>query len=125
MISSGRRRLLTTRLKPIVDGILDKARRRAEDNYQDQFDRDWYGSGQWQRSRPHSYELEIVESTTGNPLGVLGRAIDGVHCGELTSIALVAIGRDGVIHTAWSDGDYALMGRAAEFLGDDLGKVGS
>jgi hypothetical protein len=121
-LSRPRRRRLMARFRPIIDGLLDKARddaQRAEDEWRE---RDWHGGGQWQRSHPFSYDLEIVEHTAGNPLNTLGRAIDGVHRGELMCVALVAVGPDGVIHTAWSDGDLETMSKAARFLAEDLRK---
>lgn len=116
-----RRRRLMARFRPIIDGLLDKARddaQRAEDEWRE---RDWVAGGQWQKSHPFSFELEIAERTEGTPLHTLARAVDSIHRGEIMCVALVAIGSDGVIHTAWSDGDLEVMGKAAGFLAEDLG----
>jgi hypothetical protein len=122
MVELTRRSRLFRMFKPKVDGLLDKARDTAERSEAEQFDRDWYG-GAWQKSHPFSYDLEIVERMSGNPLSVLSRAVDGVHTGEIVSVALVAVGSDGVIHSAWSDGNYRLMGHAAEWMSNDLKKA--
>jgi hypothetical protein len=120
MVALTRRSRLFRAFQPIIDGLKDKAEARVEASEAERFERDWFGGGQWIKSHPFSFEAEIIESASGNPLNTLGRAIDGVHAHEIVSVALVAIGTDGVIHTAWSDGDYALMGAAAKFLADDL-----
>jgi hypothetical protein len=108
MVALTRRSRLYRAFRPIVDGLFDKARkaRAAAEAEQEWTERDWREGGQWQRSHPFSYELEIIESTSGNPLNTLGRAIDSVHRGEIMCVALIGLGTDGVIHTAWSDGDY-------------------
>ena len=122
MVSLTRRSRLFRAFKPIVDGLKDKAIAQAEESEAMRFDREWFG-GQWSRTHPYCAEPEIVESTGGFPLNTLGRAIDGVHRGEIVSVALVALGPDGVIHTAWSDGDLELMGIAASWLSGDLRKA--
>lgn len=118
MVALNRRSRLFRAFKPIIDGLSDKARDRVARAQAEHVERDF--TGQWARTHPFSYDPEIIESTNGNPLSLLGRAIDGVHCGDLTSIALVALGPDGVIHTAWSDGDHRTLSVAARFLADDL-----
>jgi hypothetical protein len=123
MVALTRRSRLFRRLQPIVDGLFDKARRKVEDNETEAFERSWFG-GTWQKSHAFSPEIEIVEHTSGNPLNTLGRAIDCVHRGEIVQVALIGIGADGVIHTAWSDGDCRMLSLAARFLADDLKKAG-
>jgi hypothetical protein len=119
MISMTRRSRLYRRFRPIIDGLVDKARSRAEESYEEQFNRDWFG-GQWQRSHPHSYALQIAESTGGNPVGILSRALSMCNRGEVRSVALVVLDDAGVIHTAWSDGDRETLSVASKFLSDDL-----
>jgi hypothetical protein len=115
-----RRKRLMARFRPIVDGLFDQTRAKAE-QVEEQFrERDWSAGGSWSRSHPFSLEVEMVESMSGNPLSILGRAIDSVHRREMMSVALVGIDSDGVIHTAWSDGDHEMMSKAAGFLSKDL-----
>ena len=114
------RKRLYRRFRATVDGLVDKARARAAATEQEWTERDWRPGGQWRQSHPFSPEIALAESVSGNPLNMLARAIDGVHRGELMCAALVAVGTDGVIHSAWSDGDLETLGKAAHFLGDDL-----
>jgi hypothetical protein len=120
MVALTRRSRLYRAFRPIIDGLLDKAKAKAAEAEQEWTERDWRTGGQWQRSHPFSYALEIAERTSGNPLNTLARAIDSVHRGEIMCVALIALGEDGVIHTAWSDGDYDTLSKAAGFLADDL-----
>lgn len=118
-VALSRRSRLYRLFKPRIDGLKDQAKARVDaipEPQQPLF-------GQWQKSRPMSYELEVIERIEGKPATVLARAFDAVHRREIVSLALVALDCDGVIHSAWSDGDLETMGRSARFLSDDLLKA--
>jgi hypothetical protein len=114
------RKRLYRRFRTRVDGLMDKALRRAEVEQEEEREPMF---GQWQKTHRRSFELEIVERMEGTPQHILSRAVSAVYKREIVSVALVAIDRDGVIHSAWSDGDLEVLGKAAGFLSDDLAKA--